>query len=91
MMGALCVLEGASVGPFRCDPRELPCLRLRGGDAPRTPVTPGRASRRLAQKSPELKNASPSLLSGRQKKTRARVDRCDGVRILGGDAKICKY
>ena len=51
--------------------RGLPCLRLRGGNIPRTPLTPARASRRLAQQSPELKNASPSLLSGRQKKTRS--------------------
>ncbi len=63
-------------------PLSLPFLRLalRGGGAkrgedgaPQTPVTPGRASRRLMNVSPELKNASPSLLSGRRLKARARV------------------
>jgi hypothetical protein len=97
VLGALCALECVSGGLFRHRPRELPCLRLRGGEAPRTPVTPGRTSRRLAHQSPELKNTSPSLLSGRQKKTRARVDRCGGgvrgcqvARFVRGEAKICK-
>ena len=53
-------------------------LRLRGGAAaPATPVTPGRASRRLAQRSPEVKTTSPtgfSLLSARRsKKTKQRA------------------
>ena len=51
----------------------LPFLRLRGGAKPTTPVTPGRASRRLMNKSPEILNASPSMLSGRQKKTMSRT------------------
>ena len=74
-----CPMAGiaSACGLFPLLQRELPCLRLRGGNAPRTPVTPARASRRLAHQSPELKNASPSLLSGRQKKTLART-RADG-------------
>jgi len=67
-------------------------LRLRGGSqrggedaTPKTPLTPGRASRRLMNVSPELKDASPSMLSGRRKKTKARVA---GTADARGDSPV---